>query len=121
MQVTSKAYFDFARIISGEGAQKIPGAERHVKTLTDVRAIQKLEKEIAVAEMCKALTKAEIHKANLTTLAQIVVDIRTKCKVIAPLRVLFHMVSLFVQQLFNQGMYTELSMSLRVWEMPGEP
>jgi hypothetical protein len=57
----AKLYFDFGILmdgpVDGKGAQIIPGALRHLATIKDTKARQRLEKQIECAKRCRRLTK----------------------------------------------------------------
>jgi hypothetical protein len=112
-------HFDFLALINGDGAQKIAGSRRTLKTLTDARDIVQLQKEIECAELCLMLRKEDITKHPLVTLANAVVDLRTKVKAYAPLRVHLRMVHLYTVALIGAESWKPLAISFRVYALKG--
>ncbi len=108
----------YQKIMDGDGAQKIPGAKRHLDTIEDAKARQRLGAEIDVANACKWFDPKIIRKQALPFLAEQCVIVRG-AKLAIPVRVHLTMVSMFAGSLLHQGHFEEFAQSIRLWCLPG--
>ncbi len=102
-----------------KSAQKFPGCKRHIQVTPEAKDRQRLEKEAHVAELCKLFDPKNIGAQSLSVLAGAAIEVRTKCKVVVPVRVHCHMTNLFNNALFAQKMWTDIAKSLRVYSLEG--